>query len=131
MEHLTGLIRSRYKRNIILQHCARLQTIGPRVSGVNFKILKLLFGAAKRCGLCDSAIANGNSHGEKLSCSQEPAPGPTATTKYVAGVVPTFLIPCSSLERTNPTEPGPRRWLVPLTVSSTVPSRMSHISECT
>jgi len=56
MEHLTGLIRSRYKRNIILQHRARLQTIGLRVSGVNFKILKLLFGAAKRCGLCDSAI---------------------------------------------------------------------------
>ena len=26
------------------------------------------------------------------------APGPTATTKYVAGVVPTFLMPCSSLE---------------------------------
>src|SRR6266850_1222849 len=42
---------------------------------------------------------------------QEPAPGPTATTKYVAGVVPTFLIPCSSLECTNPTEPGPRRQL--------------------
>src|SRR6266571_1480561 len=56
MKHLTGLVRSRYKRNIILQHCARLQTIGLRVSGVNFKILKLLFGAAKRCGLCDSAI---------------------------------------------------------------------------
>src|SRR6267378_4464570 len=62
---------------------------------------------------------------------QELAPGPTATTKYVAGVVPTFLIPCSSLECTNPTEPGPRRELVPLTVSSTVPSRISHISECT
>src|SRR5467141_1764620 len=62
---------------------------------------------------------------------QELAPGPTATTKYVAGVVPTFLIPCSSLECTNPTEPGPRRELVPSTVSSTVPSRISHISECT
>src|SRR5437588_1330477 len=35
--------------------------------------------------------------------------GPTATTKYVAGVVPTFLIPCWSFECTNPTEPGPRR----------------------
>ena len=34
-------------------------------------------------------------------------PGPISTTKYVAGVVPVFLIPCSSLERTNPTEPGP------------------------
>src|SRR5467141_1851946 len=62
---------------------------------------------------------------------QELAPGPTATTKYVAGVAPTFLIPCSSLECTNPTEPGPRRELVPSTVSSTVPSRISHISECT
>src|SRR5467141_1036009 len=62
---------------------------------------------------------------------QELAPGPTATTKYVAGVAPTFLIPCSSLECTNPTEPGPRREIVPLTVSSTVPSRISHISECT
>src|SRR5882724_10501822 len=40
---------------------------------------------------------------------QDPAPGPTATTKYVAGVVPTFLIPCSSFECTKPTEPGPRR----------------------
>ena len=38
------------------------------------------------------------------SCNS--APGPTATTKYSAGVVPIFLMPCSSFEATNPTDPG-------------------------
>ena len=46
-----------------------------------------------------------------------------------AGLVPTFLIPCSSFEATNPTDPGSRRNFLSLTVSSIVPSRMSHISE--
>src|SRR5258706_1395105 len=37
-------------------------------------------------------------------------------------------MPCSPLEWTNPTEPGPICVLLPSTVSSTVPSRISHIS---
>src|SRR6266403_3641545 len=67
-------------------------------------------GSLPRDDFDESNHSLGTEHAAPRFCfRQDPAPGPTATTKYVAGVVPTFLIPCSSFECTKPTEPGPRR----------------------
>ena len=93
-------------------------------------------GELERYGLADLKHQHSAADQSDVSChlvrrlySCNSAPDPTATTKYWAGVVPTFLIPCSSFEATKPTEPGSKRKFLPLTVSSIVPSRMSHISE--
>ena len=51
-----------------------------------------------------------------------------ASTTYSARVVPTFFQPCSSLEATKATPPGPMRLTRPLIVTSMVPSRMKIIS---
>src|SRR5215469_15893878 len=52
-----------------------------------------------------------------------------ATTKYVAGVLPTFFSPCNTLDAVNTTPPEPTGSGLPSFRNSSFPSRIKRISE--